>query len=99
MKFLVLLTPSEGKTLEDFMPHMVPEIEAVWASYLGDELREFYFSKDPQVVTLVYEMPSMEALHRAVDALPMVEEGLLDRQVVHLGPFHQIAVLFAKSGG
>ncbi len=45
MKFLVLLTPTEGKTIEDFKPHMVPEIEAVWASYLGDELREFYFPR------------------------------------------------------
>jgi hypothetical protein len=99
MKFLVLLTPAEGKTIEDFKPHMVPEIEAVWASYLDDELREFYFSKDPQVVTLIYELPSLEALHRAIDALPTVEAGLLDRQVVHLGPFHQIAALFAKPGG
>jgi hypothetical protein len=98
MKFLVLLTPSSGKTLDDFMPHMVPEIEAVWASYVGDELREFYFSKDPQVVTLIYELPSSEAVHVAVDALPMVEAGLLDRKVVHLGPFHQIAALFATPG-
>lgn len=99
MKFLVLLTPAEGKTIDDFKPHMVPEIEAVWSSYLGGELREFYFSKDPQVVTLIYELPSLEAVHRAVDALPMVEVGLLDRQVVHLGPFHQIAALFAKPAG
>jgi hypothetical protein len=96
MKFLVMLTPSAGKTLDNFMPHMVPEIEAVWASYLGDELREFYFSANPQVVTLIYELPSIEAVHAAVDALPMVKVGLLDRQVVHLGPFHQIAALFAK---
>ncbi len=85
MKFLVLLTPAEGKMIEDFKPHMVPEIEAVWTSYLGDELREFYFSKDPQIVTLIYELPALEAVHHAVDALPMVEAGLLDRQVVHLG--------------
>ena len=98
MKFLVLLTPSSGKTLDEFKPHIMPEIEAVWASYLGDELREFFFSKDPQVITLIYELPSIEAVHRAVDALPMVEAGLLDRQVVHLGPFHQIAALFAKPG-
>jgi hypothetical protein len=95
MKFLVLLTPVAEKTLDDFKQHMVAEIEAVWASYLGDELREFYFSRDPQVVTLIYELPSAKAVHRAVDALPMVEAGLLDRQVVHLGPFHQIAALFA----
>lgn len=98
MKFLVLLAPAPGRTLDDFKPHMVPEIEAVWASYLGDELREFYFSKDPQVVTLIYELPSAEAVHGAVDALPMVEAGLLDRQVVQLGPFHQIAALFAEPG-
>ncbi len=96
MKFLVLLTPAKGKTIEDFKPHMVPEIEAVWTSYLGDELREFYFSRDPRVVTLIYEQPSLEAVHRAVGALPMVGVGLLERHVVHLGPFHQIAALFAK---
>ncbi len=95
MKFLVLLTPSSGKTPEDFKPYMVPEVEAVWAAYVGDELREFYFSKDPQVITLIYELPSIEAVHRAIDALPMVEVGLLDRQIVHLGPFHQINALFA----
>src|ERR1700760_3670809 len=99
MKFLVLLTPAKGKTIEDFKPHMVPEIEAVWTSYLSDELREFYFSKDPQVVTLIYELPSLEAVVRALDALPMVEVGLLERDVVHLGPFHQIASLFARPVG
>lgn len=98
MEFLVLLTPARGKNPDDFKRHMVPEVEAVWASYVGDELREFYFSKDPQVITLIYESPSAEAVHEAVDALPMVEAGLLDRQVVHLGPFHQIAALFAQSG-
>jgi hypothetical protein len=99
MKFLVLLTPASGTMIDDFKPHIVPEIEAVWASYLGDELREFFFSKDPQVVTLIYELPTLDAVNRAIDALPMVEAGLLDRQVVHLGPFHQIAALFARSGG
>ncbi|OWK33137.1 superoxide dismutase [Sphingomonas dokdonensis] len=98
MKFLVLLTPARGKTPDDFKPHMVREVEAVWASYVGDELREFYFSKDPQVLTLIYELPSAEAVHGTVDALPMVEAGLLDRQVVHLGPFNQIAALFTQSG-
>jgi hypothetical protein len=99
VKFLVLLTPVQGKTIDDFKRHMVPEIEAVWASYLGDELREFYFSKHPQVVTLIYELPTIEAVDHAIDELPMVKAGLLDRQIVHLGPFHQMAALFARSGG
>jgi hypothetical protein len=31
MKLLVLLTPADEKTMEAFRPHMVPEMEAVWA--------------------------------------------------------------------
>jgi hypothetical protein len=97
VKFLVLLTPAAGKTMADFQPHMVPEIKAVWDSYMAGELREFYFSPDPQVVTLIYEAADLASVHGAIDALPMVEAGLLDRQVVHLGPFNQIQVLFASS--
>lgn len=95
MKFLVLLTPAAGKAKDDFQPHMIAEIEAVWMSYLAGDLREFYFSPDPQVVTLVFEANDSAAVNRKIDELPMVEAGLLDRQIVHLGPFHQFQALFA----
>jgi len=95
MKYLVLLKPAPGKTAADFRPHMVSEIGAVWSSYVSDELREFYLSSEGPVVTLVYELPDRQAVERAVDALPMVELGLLDRELVHLGPFQQISALFA----
>jgi hypothetical protein len=98
MKFLVLLTPVAGKTLTDFQPHMKPEIEAIWRSYASGDLREFYFCPEPQIVTLIYELPDMMAVNRALDALPMIEAGLLERRVVPLGPFLQFEHLFAPEG-
>lgn len=97
MKYLVLLTPSVGKTLDEIVPHMVDEIKAVWADYSEGLIREFYFSPSPPIVTLVYEVPNETMLHAKLDGLPMIEEGLLDRQVVMLGPFTQLQALFDKS--
>lgn len=96
MKYLVLLTPSAGKTLDDIAPHMAAEIKAVWTSYSEGSIREFYFSPSPPIVTLIYELADDATLHAELDRLPMIEEGLLDRQVVALGPFVQLKTLFDK---
>ena len=97
MKYLVLLTPAAGKKVEDIAPHMVAEIKAVWESYNNGVLREFYFSPGPPVVTLIYEVADEATLHSELDRLPMIQEHLLDRQVVALGPFVQFQALFDKS--
>ncbi|TBU94627.1 superoxide dismutase [Phytopseudomonas dryadis] len=96
MKYLVLLTPSAGSTLEDITPHMAAEIKAVWASYSKGSIREFYFSPNPPTVTLIYELANEATLHAELDLLPMIKEGLLDHQVVALGPFVQLQTLFDK---
>ena len=97
MKFLVLLTPMAGKSQEEFAPHAISETIAVWSAYSAGHLREFYFSPDPVIVTLIYELPDHAAVARELDSLPMVTGGLLDRQIVALGPLPQFAVLFDKS--
>lgn len=94
MKYLVLLTLSEGKSLDDVKPHMVSEIRAVWEGYQRNVLREFYFSPDPPTVSLIYEVPNEAALDVELSRLPMIKERLLDHQVVSLGPFMQLQALF-----
>lgn len=94
MKYLVLLTPAAGKKAEDISPHKVAEIKAVWRAYLAGTLREFYFSPAPPTVTLIYEVPDATALERELNGLPLVEFGLLDYQVIQLGPFLQFQALF-----
>ncbi len=97
MKYLVLLTPVAGRDLAEFAPHMVPEVKAVWAAYAQGALREIYFAQcTPPVVTLIYELPDEAAVQRQIDALPMVEAGLLDSRIIQLGPFQQFQVLFDK---
>lgn len=71
MKFMVLLTPVAGKTPDQFAAHMIAEIKHVWESYTAGELREFYFSPDPQAVTLIYEMADRTAVEREVASLPL----------------------------
>jgi muconolactone delta-isomerase len=97
MKHLVLLTPAAGKTTADFGPHRIAEAKAVWAAYASGTLREIYFSAAPAAVTLIYELPDIDAVHAELARLPMVEAGLLDRQVVPLGPFLPLAGLFDET--
>lgn len=97
MRFLVLLTLATDKTAEDAMAHLVPELKQVWQSYKTGRLREICFSHSPPVVTIFYEVPDLAAVHAELDSLPMIQAGLLDRQVVALEPFVQFEVMFDKA--
>jgi hypothetical protein len=97
MKHLVLLSPAAGTTAADFGPHRIAEAKAVWAAYASGTLREIYFSAKPPAVTLIYELPDLDAVDAELSKLPMIEAGLLDRRVVPLGPFLPLAGLFDKT--
>jgi hypothetical protein len=97
MQFLVLLTPHAHTSGEAFKPYLVPEQVHVWASYRQGHLREFYFQQEPTVITMIYELPDLDGLHAELDKLPMIEAGLLDRQVVHLGAWAPLEVIFDKT--
>lgn len=97
MKYLVLLTPAEGRKMEEFEPYFVPEEKAVWAAYRAGRLREFYFQPSPPAVTLIYEVPDSASVDDEIDLLPMVNAGLLDRRIVHLGPWLPLERVFDQS--
>ncbi len=95
MKILAIFTMAAEADREAFPPLLVPEEQVLWASYRRGALREWYFQPQPLAVTLVYEVPSTEQVHAELDELPMVQAGLLDRQVITLGPWIPLEVLFA----
>lgn len=97
MKFMALLTPTAQRSREEFEPHKVEEEIHLWLSYRDGYLREFYFQPQPTVITLIYEVESAVAVIAELDSLPMVKTGLLDRQVVHLGPWIPLEDIFDKS--
>jgi len=97
MKFLALLTPAANRIPAEFAPYAVEEQQMVWADYRSGLLREFYFQARPLVVTLVYEAADVASVAAALDALPMVKAGLLERQLVELGPLLPLEVVFDKT--
>ena len=97
MKFLALLTMSAGSDRAAFPSLLVVEEQVIWASYRVGLLREKYFQRDPLAVSLIYETGSIDEVHTELDKLPMVQAGLLDRQIVSLGPWLPLEVMFDKS--
>ncbi|CPR14088.1 hypothetical protein JMY81_12305 [Brenneria goodwinii] len=97
MKFLALLTPAPHRAMSEFGPFLIEEEQVVWAAYRDGKLREFYFQSAPTVITLVYEVKDEAALHAELDSLPMIKAGLLERQVIALGPWLPLEVVFDKS--
>ena len=97
MKFLALLKPSATAKMEDFGPLFVDEEKSVWTAYRAGRLREFYFQPNPMTATLVFEAADSAAVHTELDQLPMMKAGLLDRQVVELGPWQPLEALFDKT--
>jgi hypothetical protein len=96
MKYLALLTPSPGRTLDEFGPYFVPEERVVWASYRDERLREAYFQPTPPAVILIYEAADSASVDAELDQLPMVKARLLDRQIFHLGPWLPLEKVFDK---
>jgi hypothetical protein len=97
MKFLALLTLTPGTEIPQLGPHMVAELQSVWAGYKSGRLREIYFSPSPPVVTIMYEAADLTTVERDLAQLPMVDARLLAARIVPLGPMLQFEALFDKS--
>ena len=94
MKIMAQLTMAQGADRAAFGPLLVPEEQVLWAAYREGVLREWYFQPEPLAVTLIYEVADPSEVERQIDALPMVQAGLLDRRIVTLGPWVPLEVLF-----
>ena len=97
MKIMALLTMAAGADRTAFGPLLVPEEQALWAAYREGILREWYFQPEPLAVTLIYEAANVTAVEHQIDALPMVQAGLLDLRIVTLGPWLPLEVMFDAS--
>ncbi|MGL4395197.1 MAG: hypothetical protein ACRCS9_01530 [Hyphomicrobium sp.] len=95
MKILAILTPVEGKSLDEFRPLVVDEEQALWPLYRSGIVREMYFCAAPLQVTFVMEAASLDDAAQALTVLPMVERGLLTVTTSELGPWGQLEALFS----
>lgn len=85
----VLPEATPDKVKDTFMK----EVNHTVKMYLADVVREMYFRQDRSGTILVLEAPSMEDARSLIDRMPMVQAGLIDFELIPLGPFVPLALL------
>lgn len=95
MKFLCLDIPQPGASLEKYQPHMLDELRHSWQLYKRGAVRDIFFRQDRPGVAVIAEADSMEAIKKALGEFPLAKAGLIDWDVIPLGPFTNWELLFA----
>ncbi|WP_066726229.1 superoxide dismutase [Sphingomonas pituitosa] len=96
MKFLCLDVPQPGATMEKYQPHMVAEARHAWQLYKDGIIRDINFRQDRPGVAIIAEADTAEAARAALGAFPLAKAGLIDWEVIPLGPFANWEMLFAS---
>jgi hypothetical protein len=95
VKVLAIGHARNGVRWEHIAPYVGEEARSVWELYESDRVREFYLRADNRPgVVLVLECDDVSEAERLVTALPMVEAGLLDFDVIPLRPYIGVRELF-----
>jgi hypothetical protein len=95
VKVLAIGHPRSGVRWEHIAPYVGEEARSVWERYEIGQVREFYLRADHQPgVVLIFESDDMTEVEQLVAALPMVEAGLLEFEVIALRPYTGFRELF-----
>lgn len=97
MKLLCLDVPQPGATFEKYQPHMLDEVRHAWSLLRDGFVRDIYFRQDRPGVAIVAECDSVEAAKKILGEFPLAKAGLIDFDVIPLGPFLNWEALFAPS--
>ncbi|MCI4188231.1 superoxide dismutase [Dickeya dianthicola] len=96
MKLLCLDIPQPGATLAQYEPYMLDEVRHGWELYKSGLVRDIYFRQDRPGVAIIAECESVEAAKTALAEFPLAKVGLIDWDIIPLGPFTNWEALFAR---
>ena len=96
MKILAIEKEFEGKTAEDFQPHLEAEARQVWELYKKGVIREIYFRADQTSAVLILECDNLEEAKEKLSTLPLVREDLIYFELIPLVPYPGYERLFKK---
>ena len=97
MKLLCLDIPRPGASMDKYQPHMLDEVRHTWRRYESGLVRDIYFRQDRPGVAIIAECDSVEAAKRELREFPLAKAGLIDWDVIPLGPFLNWEALFASN--
>ncbi|WP_206958212.1 superoxide dismutase [Trinickia acidisoli] len=95
MKLLCLDIPLPGASAKSYQPHLRDEVRYGWALYKSGIVRDIYFRQDRPGVAIIAECDSVEAARQALREFPLAKVGLIEWEVIPLGPFVGWEALFA----
>jgi hypothetical protein len=95
MKILVLDRPRPETTMERIAPVLREETLYAWRLYASDVVRELHLRIDRPGVALILECKDVEEARQVMGSFPLARAGLVDFEVIPLGPFLSLQSLFA----
>lgn len=96
MKIIAISKLPPGITVEALKHHQVTEAAKAWQFYKSGVFYEIYLRTDQPGAVVVMECADVEEAKAKIDTLPMVKAGVLDFDVIPLGPFLPYELLFSK---
>ena len=96
MKILAMEIETQGVKPEQFAPHLKAEARHVWELYQSGTIRELYFRADRSEAVLILECKDVIEAKEKLDALPLVQAGLIRFEIIPLVPYPGFARLFGE---
>jgi len=90
---LVILTPSQGVTVQQVMAVMPSEIDATVKLYLDGKIREWYSRGDGKGVVFLLDAKTEEEARAIMETLPLAKDHLMDHQYIPVGPLTPLRML------
>lgn len=96
MKILALEIELPGTDKKAFHELARDEAAKLWKLYQSGVIRELYYRKERSEAVLVLECQGAEEAVKILAALPMVEAGLIDFEIIPLVAYPGFARLFDR---
>lgn len=94
MKILAIDKILPGFTQEKLKFYLKEEVIRAWELYKSGIVRELYFRTDRDGAVIIMECADLEEAKKILNDLPIVKAGLVDFELIPLGPFLPLEVLF-----
>lgn len=88
-----------GATEDKLKALLGDETRAVLNLYLAGQLRQWFFRQDRPGVVFVLEASDLDAARATLRQLPLAKAGLVDYDIVPIGPYIPLATLLQSETG
>ena len=99
IKYLAIGSFPKPLTPEQFKEYMPREVPATLQIYLDGKMDQFWLRQDRQGVVFVMTTESLEEADAILKALPLGQAGLLQFELIPIGPLAPLGMLMGSNFG